>query len=233
MKCPGCNVDVQLGEKFCKSCGAELPQDPETPVKNTDPTAADKMRNAKVQTEDHVEEKDLWEGRYSVLEAGGWWILSAILLLAVVVFYLVEIVDGLKGSNTFLIIGISVAALVFLFGTVRHVHGWLTNKFKITTQRVFYIQGFLSRTTDELEIIRVDDVQYKQNLYERLFNVGTVVVIAPTDRTHGDHKRQENKAAVEGKLELKGVKNPEEVKELIRKYCRLRRDKGALFVEQV
>ena len=141
MKCPGCNVDVQLGEKFCKSCGAELPQDPEAPVKSTDPTAADKMRNAGVQTENHVEEKDLWEGRYSVLEAGGWWVLTAILLLAVVVFYLVEIVGGLKGSNTFLIIGICVAALVFLLGTVRHVHGWLTNKFKITTQRVFYIQG--------------------------------------------------------------------------------------------
>ena len=54
---------------------------------------------------------------------------------------------------------------------------------RITTQRVFYIQGFLSRTTDELEIIRVDDVQYKQNITERVFGLGRVVVIAPTELT--------------------------------------------------
>jgi len=231
MKCPKCAAEVHLSDKFCKSCGESLPEDAEAPRKEGESTTADRLKDAQVQAREHVEEKDIWEGRYSVLEAGGWWILSGFLLLAVLVFYIGDIA-GLR-ENWFLVTGVIVSGLIFLVSLFYSFNKHLTNKYKVTTQRVFYIQGFLSRTTDELEIIRVDDVQYKQTLAERIFNLGTVVVIAPTDRTHGDKKDKEGKSAQAGQLVLLGVKHPEEVKEQIRKHCRLRRDKDTLFVEQV
>lgn len=226
MKCPKCDADIQLGEKFCKSCGNSLPEEAEAPVKENDTTPAEKLLDAKVQKESHVEEKDLWQGRYSIKEAGGGWFLSAVILLAVVVVYILDL-GGLK-QDWFIITGAFVAGFTFLFFFFRDLKNFLTLKYRVTTQRVFFIQGFLSRTTDELEIIRVDDVQYRQSLIERIFNIGTIVVIAPTDKTHGDATR-----GGVGKLEMRGVKDPGNVKELIRKYCRLRREKGALFVEQV
>ncbi len=226
MKCPKCDAEIQLGEKFCKACGLALPEEAEVPVKNTDTTPAEKLLDAKVQKESHVEEKDLWQGRYSIKEAGAGWFLSALLLLVVVVVYILNLGD-LK-QDWFIITGVFVAGFTFLFFLFRDLKNYLTLKYRVTTQRVFFIQGFLSRTTDELEIIRVDDVQYRQGLFERIFNIGTIVVIAPTDKTHGEPTRGGT-----GKLEMRGVKDPEKVKELIRKYCRLRREKGALFVEQV
>jgi len=226
MKCTKCDAEIQLGDKFCKSCGNALPEEAEADVSEANGTPAEKMKEARVQKESHVEEKDLWEGRYSIKKAGGWWILSAIVLLTVVVVYLLNLAD-LK-QDWFIITGVCVAGLLFVVSFLIDLKNHFTLKYKVTTQRVFFIQGFLSRKTDELEIIRVDDVQYSQTLFERIFNIGTILVIAPTDKTHGDQK-----LGGQGKLEMRGVKNPEEVKELIRKYCRLRRDKGALFVEQV
>lgn len=231
MKCPKCDAEFHLGDKFCKACGYELKDEPEAPAPAGETTAADRLKGAKVEETTPVEEKDLWEGRYSILEGGLCWILCALLMIAVVVVYLLD-VGGLK-QNWFLITGVCVAAVVFLWSFFSSFWRHLTNKYKVTTQRIFYIQGFLSRTTDELEIIRVDDVQYRQNLTERVFGLGRVVVIAPTDRTHGDARGADGKALQGGQLELAGVSNPEEVKELIRKYARMRREKGALFVEQV
>ena len=78
--------------------------------------------------------------------------------------------------------------------------------------------GLYANTRDRP--VDFDDVQVRQTLFERIFNIGTVEVVSPTDRTHP-------------KMELHGVKDPNHVKEIIRKYCRMRRDKGALFIEQV
>ncbi|MBN2490572.1 MAG: PH domain-containing protein [Planctomycetes bacterium] len=236
MKCPKCEAEVHLGDRFCKSCGLELKDETEAPAATGEATPADRMRGAgpagaNAEAQGPAPEKDLWEGRYSILKGGGGWILSAVVLLVVVIIYLLNLL-GLQ-ENWFLIAGVCAAGLLFLWSFFRHLQAHLTRKYKVTSQRVFYIQGFLSRTTDEIEIIRVDDVQYRQTLVDRIFSLGTVVVIAPTDRTHGDQRGPDGKIAQVGTLELHGVKNPEQVKELIRSYCRLRRDKGALFVEQV
>lgn len=231
MKCPKCDAEFHLGDKFCKACGHDLHDEPEGPAPAGETSAADRLKGAKVQETAPAEEKDLWEGRYSILEGAMVWIFAAVLMIAVVVVFWLN-VGGLK-EKWFLIAGLCVAAVLFLWSFFRCFWRHLTNKYKVTTQRIFYIQGFLSRTTDELEIIRVDDVQYKQNLTERVFGLGRVVVIAPTDRTHGDARGADGKPVQAGQLVLAGVSNPEEVKELIRKYARLRREKGALFVEQV
>jgi uncharacterized membrane protein YdbT with pleckstrin-like domain len=71
----------------------------------------------------------------------------------------------------------------------------------------------------KVELIRVDDVAVRQNLIQRVFNVGVVVVMAPTDQT-------------EPRLELVGIENPIEVKEQIRAHVRRRRDRS-LHVESL
>lgn len=86
-------------------------------------------------------------------------------------------------------------------------------RYRLTTHRLFREVGVLFRQLNEIELIRVDDVSVRQNLLERIFNVGTITVIAPTDQT-------------EPRLELEGVENPIEVKEEIRRWVRKRRERS-------
>jgi hypothetical protein len=65
----------------------------------------------------------------------------------------------------------------------------------------------------------VDDVAVHQNIIQRIFNVGIITVIAPHDQT-------------EPRLELLGIENPVEVKEMIRTHVRRRRQ-GSLNVENL
>ena len=92
-------------------------------------------------------------------------------------------------------------------------------RYRLTTHRLFKETGVISRDVNEIELFRVDDVSVHQNVIQRLFNVGTVTVIAPHDQT-------------EPRLEMVGIENPIEVKEQIRTYVRRRRT-GSLNVENL
>jgi uncharacterized membrane protein YdbT with pleckstrin-like domain len=95
----------------------------------------------------------------------------------------------------------------------------VSTRYRLTTHRLFRERGVLSRRLDEMELLRVDDVAVRQNLIQRIFNVGIVTVIAPTDKTDSN-------------LELVGIENPIEVKEMIRTQVRKRRDRS-LHVESI
>jgi uncharacterized membrane protein YdbT with pleckstrin-like domain len=95
----------------------------------------------------------------------------------------------------------------------------VSTRYRLTTHRLFRERGILSRRLDEMELLRVDDVAVRQNLVQRIFNVGVVTVIAPTDKTDSN-------------LELVGIENPIEVKEMIRTQVRKRRDRS-LHVESI
>ena len=73
-----------------------------------------------------------------------------------------------------------------------------------------------SRTINELELIRVDDVSVYQNLFHRIFDIGTITIIS-TDAT-------------DSRLEIYGVEKPVELKETIREYVRKRRERS-LYME--
>jgi membrane protein YdbS with pleckstrin-like domain len=88
--------------------------------------------------------------------------------------------------------------------------------FRLTTQRLFIERGILSRTIDQTELIRVDDVRMHQSLLNRMFDVGTVMLLT-TDTT-------------DRSVTIEGVKNPKEVAEAVRQQMRLLRGKS-VFVE--
>jgi uncharacterized membrane protein YdbT with pleckstrin-like domain len=97
--------------------------------------------------------------------------------------------------------------------------GKLATRYRLTNYRLFKETGILSREIIEIELFRVDDVSVRQNLLQRIFNVGTITVIAPHDQ-------------IEPRLELMGIENPIEVKEMIRSSVRHRRQ-GSLNVENL
>ena len=164
-------------------------------------------------------EEELWKGRFSAKARAHhmvYWILWAAVLayawLGILSPEMKEKAYAFWMFACFLglpLLYISGSIMILIFGT----------RYRLTTHRLFRERGIITRQMDELELIRVDDVSVRQNIFQRVFNVGVVTVIAPTDAT-------------EPRLELVGIINPIEVKEQIRTHVRKRRDRS-LHVESL
>ena len=76
-------------------------------------------------------------------------------------------------------------------------------RYALSEDRQFVSEGFLSIKDDEILLYRVRDIDTKRTLRQRLFGVGTVTVMS-SDKTMPT-------------LELKNVKDPVFVKELLHK----------------
>ncbi|MEZ4726774.1 MAG: PH domain-containing protein [Caldilineaceae bacterium] len=74
--------------------------------------------------------------------------------------------------------------------------------YEVTTQRIRVIKGLLGNHIDEVELVRVRDTRVKQHVGERMLDVGDITILS------NDPSNPE--------LVLNNVKNPIEVRELIR-----------------
>ena len=76
-------------------------------------------------------------------------------------------------------------------------------RYCLSEDRLFVSEGFLNIKDDEILLYRVRDIDTRRSLWQRLFGVGTVTVLS-SDKTMPS-------------LELKNIKDPLFVKELIHK----------------
>lgn len=74
-------------------------------------------------------------------------------------------------------------------------------RYRLSEDRLFITTGFLNIKDDEILLYRVRDIDTRRTLFQRLLGVGTVTVLS-SDKTLP-------------KLELKNIKDPLMVKELI------------------
>mgnify|MGYP003293554547 CR=1 FL=1 len=74
-------------------------------------------------------------------------------------------------------------------------------RYRLTEDRLFCETGFFNIREEEILLYRIRDLELKLTLGQRLFGVGSIFV-------HSSDKTQPN-------LELKNIKNPREVKELL------------------
>jgi membrane protein YdbS with pleckstrin-like domain len=208
MSCPKCNADLPDGSAFCNKCGASL--NPSAPAPKPPAAAVPPALEP---------EQELWKGRFSGKAQGHWWALwfleMPLLLFLWFRFVPVEAQKGPYARWVFVAAAV-VPVLLILWHLVIEK---LSTRYRLTTHRLFIETGILSRDLNEIELVRVDDVAVHQNMIQRIFNVGIITVIAPHDQT-------------EPRLELLGIENPIEVKEMIRTHVRRRRQ-GSLNVENL
>jgi hypothetical protein len=75
--------------------------------------------------------------------------------------------------------------------------------YTLTDERIRITEGFLGKARENVELIRIQDVDYSQTFGERLFNLGDINIYSH-DTSHP-------------KIQLKNVKDPEAVYETLRR----------------
>ena len=94
----------------------------------------------------------------------------------------------------------------------------LIERYTLTTERLKISRGMVGRQVENFELIRMQDIDYKQNVAERVTNLGDIT-IKGQDASHPE-------------IVLRNVVNPEEVYETLRKaWLEARKRHGLQFRE--
>ncbi|MFO1247414.1 MAG: PH domain-containing protein [Alphaproteobacteria bacterium] len=84
------------------------------------------------------------------------------------------------------VINPSIGAVVLGLGIFSLAGAWLrqwAGEFAVTTRRVIVKIGFISRRTIEINLSKVESVEVNQDIFGRMLNYGTIIVIG-TGGTH-------------------------------------------------
>lgn len=92
----------------------------------------------------------------------------------------------------------------------------ITTRYKLTNERLIITQGFLSKRVEEIELYRVNDVSMKQSVMERMFGLGDV--------------RLETTDATTPEPQMKDIKAPERVKDIVRQAARAERQRRRVLL---
>ena len=164
-------------------------------------------------------ESDLWSGRTSwrhYFFRIAFWIVGNITAAVLIVQWAWAGEKLGVGGTFWVIVGLIVlSAFWLLLEAVLHILG---RRYRLTTQRLFIEVGILSKTIDQTELIRVDDVRVYKSLFDRVFGLGTISLLS-TDVSDKE-------------ITIQGVSEAESIAEKVRAHMRAQRSK-ALFVENL
>lgn len=94
----------------------------------------------------------------------------------------------------------------------------LVEYYLITSERLRVVSGFLSRNIENYELVRIQDIDFKQGVHERMMGIGDITI-----RGHDPSHE---------KIVLRNVRDPEQVYELLRKaWLEARKRHGLQFRE--
>ncbi len=186
-----------------------------TPIDAED-TAASKFRQEiaakKSNLDDYEPEENLWQGGYSPKAMIGSWIGMVVLTIAAMIAAFM--IEQLPVFWTFIAMLVLWAIVICIYLQRR-----LGVRYQLTTQRFIHQTGILTRKTDRIEIIDIDDVSYSQGPIQRAFGIGTIVLTG-SDRTHPE-------------LKMSGIAKVKDVSGLIDDIRRKERRRRALHIETI
>ena len=190
---------------------------PDQPRQIPDSPSA-KLREAGFTNPDDDEEEDeLWEGGYSANAMPGPGIMLA--GASLLVLFAMLFVSALRSNGTIWMVVVAVLILVWLFFVGTFVYRRLGVWYELTTQRFKHREGILVRKSDRVELIDIDDVNYRQGPIEAMLGIGTIN-IRSSDATHPE-------------LIIRGISSVQKVADLIDDARRKERRKRGLHIESI
>ena len=91
-------------------------------------------------------------------------------------------------------------AILLIVYPIRRLVWWLTSYFVVTSDRLIHREGWIAKHSMEIPLEAINDVRFRQTVFERIIGAGTLVV---------------QSASESGREEFKAIRNPEEVQKTI------------------
>ena len=235
-KCSICDVELPADAVYCSKCGMKVnrPGDlgpPPDAARNAagggasgeaaDMVAADmdtpteRMRSFQAAGPRRTDspEEELWQGTYSPKAMAGAIATSALLTVVIVAAWIVY------REQVWWWLPLGVIVVMWAAAGGQLAYRMFSVRYRLTNQRFFHEKGILSRVTDRIEVIDMDDITFMQGILDRMFNTGTIKVTS-SDRTHPE-------------LILLGIENVKDVAAKIDAARRQERIRRGLHIEQI
>ncbi|MCM2371151.1 PH domain-containing protein [Aporhodopirellula aestuarii] len=170
------------------------------------------IANRRDSLDDHEPEQTLWSGGYSPKAMVGWWIGLTIVSVGL-------LVGAFMLPQLSITIALVIIVILWLLVAANYARMRLGFHYELTSQRFIHKTGLLTRRTDRIEVIDIDDVSYEQGPVQRLFGVGTINITS-SDRSDPE-------------LRLIGIDKVSEVAGLIDDVRRAERRRRSLHIESI
>ena len=91
-------------------------------------------------------------------------------------------------------------------------------RYRISNYRIDYERGILKKKIDTLELWHVDDISFEQGIVDRMFNVGSILIVS-SDRSNP-------------RLELHGIPNPRAIFDSLKqRIIAVKRQRGVIKMD--
>ena len=197
MQCPECNADIEANSIFCPKCGVRLDgaedrvgaritaagvndsgENNDSSSESPSDRFREQMSAPASNNDDDDREIELWEGGFSPKAMFTWWVGAAVLTVILVICVI------FMWAIPFMVIVVPILiGLVWLWPACTLWYRRMALRYRLTSQRFIHERGVLTRVTDRIEVIDIDDVSFKQTLVDRFVGVGTIR-IESGDRSH-------------------------------------------------
>jgi membrane protein YdbS with pleckstrin-like domain len=167
-------------------------------------------------------EEELWVGGYSSHAMTGSFILAAILCI-------VAFVGGAFFPHVGWMVAGGFAVLLFAYLGAVLIYRRMSVSYRLTSQRLIIERGVLGRTNDRVLVVEIDDLSVKQGAFERMFNVGSIVLSTKDKNTLDGTTPDSAVRAGEGILTMRGIENPSHVADLIDEARHAERARRGLY----
>lgn len=193
MFCENCGADNSDAAKFCRKCGADLSGEIETRV-------ASRRESSPPLATDHENESEIFAISPTLLFVKAGYVAAAVGALL-----LVALAGILLPASVPVWAAIPFALLLLLIPAFYHFKQKLT-RYTLHDSKLEIDSGFISRTTRNVPLRRIQDVTVSESMTQRILGFGDLVI---------DNASEEG-----GKIVLKNINTPKRYADVLLKQMR-------------